>query len=266
MLIGVPGQERFGAIPPEYRQLIEINVEERAGFIWGVLTPGVPVNLEAHLGAMLPMLEKMGFDTLHFAGAAALKGANWKFVQDGNIEHYHFSVLHKNTFGGLLLSDATAYDEIGAHTRFFVPGTQIRALREIAEAEWKASKHLMYSFCIFPNCGMALIPNEDPDEQILSVNLVWPGETPDTSIAHMIFASFKPVVTDQLKQEIKQLIETNTNIILSEDYWVVGGQQTGLDFMPDDTFIYGRMERMVQSFERNVSALVENADHDDAIE
>ena len=139
--------------------MIEISIEERAGFIWGVLTPGIDMNLEEHLGDMLPMLEKMGFDQFHFVGAAALEGANWKFVQDGNIEHYHFNVLHKNTFGGLLLSDSTAYDEIGAHTRFFVPGTQIRKLRDIPEAEWKASNHLMYSYFIFPNCGMGLMPS-----------------------------------------------------------------------------------------------------------
>jgi len=256
-LVGVPGKDQFGDIPADYRHLIKISVEERAGFIWGVLTPGIDVNLDEHLGGMLPLLEKVEFDKFHFAGSAALKGANWKFVQDGNIEHYHFNVLHKDTFGGLLLSDSTAYDEVGAHTRFFVPGTQICKLREIPEAEWKASNHLMYSFCIFPNCGMALGPNEDPQDQILSVNLVWPGDTPGTSIAHMVFATPRPLTSEQDKKRVKQNIETITGIILKEDYWVVNGQQNGLESMSNQKFIYGRMERMVQTFEQNVNALVD---------
>ena len=255
-LIGVPGRDRFGDIPAGYRHLIEINVEERAGFIWGVLTPGIDLKLEEHLGEMLPLLEKVGLDKLYFAGAAALKGANWKFVQDGNIEHYHFNVLHKDTFGGLLLSDYTAYDEVGPHTRFFVPCIEIRKLRDIPENEWKASKHLMYAFCLFPNSALGLSPNEDPQDQIVSVNFVWPGDAPGTSIAHMVFATPKPVTSEEDKQRIKQFIDTTTGIIVREDYWVVDGQQIGLQSMADDKFIYGRMERMVQTFERNVNAMV----------
>lgn len=264
-LIGLPGREQFGEIPEDYRHLIEISVDERAGFIWGILTPGIVINLEAHLGAMLPLLEKVGIDRFHFAGSAALKGANWKFVHDGNIEHYHFNVLHKDSFGGFLLSDATAYDEVGPHTRFFVPGTQIRTLRDIPEANWKASQHLMYSFSIFPNCGMALTPHEDPEQQMLSVNLVWPGDTPATSIAHMLFATPRLLSSDEDRQKVEQAIAANTGIILKEDYWVVEGQQVGLESMADDSFIYGRMERMVQTFERRVNTLVDQSRRDSAL-
>lgn len=258
-LIGLPGKDRFGNIPDAYQNLIGITVEERAGFIWGALTPGVDFDLDAYLGDMLPLLEKPEFDRFHYAGSAALDGANWKLVHGGNIEHYHFNVLHKDTFGGMLMSDATAYDETGAHTRFFVPGTQIQTLREIPEAEWRASEHLMYSFSIFPNCGMALSPAENPEDQILAVNLVWPGSTPDTSVAHMIFATPRPMTSDQDRARVRQMIETNTGIILNEDYWVVGGQQMGLEAMAGNSFIYGRMERMVQTFERNLGRLVDAA-------
>jgi len=257
VLIGLPSQGQFGHIPAEYRHLIELNVEERAGFIWGVLTPGIEMNLLACLGDILPMLERVGLEKFHFAGVASMAGANWKFVQDGNIEHYHFSVLHKNTFGGLLLSDSTAYDEIGPHTRFFVPCAEIRKLRDIPEAEWKASKHLMYSFCLFPNIAFGLCPDEDPQNQIVSVNIVWPGDAPGKSITHVVYATPRPMISDQDKQRVKQFIDTNTRIVLSEDYWVVGGQQLGLESMANQKFIYGRMERMVQTFERNVDALVD---------
>lgn len=258
-LVGLPAQNQFGDVGPQYRHLIEISVKERAGFVWGVLTPGFGLDLEAHLGGMLSKLEKLGIDQFHFAGSAALKGANWKFVQDGNIEHYHFNVLHKDSFGRLLLSDATAYDEEGPHTRFFVAGTEIRTLCDLPESDWKASNHLMYSFCIFPNCGMALTPAENTENQLLSVNLVWPGETPGSSIAHMIFAAPRPLVSDEDKRRVEQIIENNTAIILKEDYWVVEGQQIGLESMASETFIYGRMERMVQTFERTVNSLVDQS-------
>ena len=258
-LVGLPGRDQFGTVPSAYRELIEISVEERAGLVWGTLTPGVELDLERFLGGMLPMLEEMDFDKFHFVGSATLQGANWKIVQDGNFEHYHFNVLHRETFGSFLLSDATAYDEVGPHTRFFVPGTQIRTLRDTPETDWQASKHLMYSFCIFPHCGIGLAPHEDPQEQLLSINLVWPGATPNTSIAHMIFALPRPLGSEDDRRRIEQIIETNTGIILKEDYWVVGGQQAGLESMKNEKFIYGRMERICQTFERTVNTMVDDS-------
>src|SRR3546814_20737118 len=94
----VCSSDLFGDVPDEYHRLIPISVEERAGLIWGVLTPGLDLELDQHLGGILPMLEKLGLDKFHFAGEADIKGANWKPAHDGHIEHYNFGVLHKETF------------------------------------------------------------------------------------------------------------------------------------------------------------------------
>src|SRR3546814_10513807 len=92
------------------------------------------------------------------------------------------SVLHKETFGTFLLSDFTARDEIGPHTRYFVPNTQICKLREIPEAEWKASNYVFYAFSIFPNIAIGFTPHEDPNEQLFVMTQTWPGDTPNTSV------------------------------------------------------------------------------------
>src|SRR3546814_12629212 len=94
------------------------------------------------------MLEKLGLYKFHFAGEADIKGANWKLAHDGYIEHYHFGVLHKETFGTFLLSDFTARDEIGPHTRYFVPNTQICKLREIPEA--RSEERRVGKECVSP--------------------------------------------------------------------------------------------------------------------
>src|SRR3546814_7104397 len=90
VLIALANSDQFGDVPDEYHRLIPISVEERAGLIWGVLTPGLDLELDQHLGGILPMLEKLGLDKFHFAGEADIKGANWKLAHDGFIEHYRF--------------------------------------------------------------------------------------------------------------------------------------------------------------------------------
>jgi carnitine monooxygenase subunit len=258
-LIGVPGKSHFGEIPEEYRRLVPISVEERGGFIWGVLTPGVEMNLEAHLGDMLPMIEQVGVDQFHYAGSRTLRGPNWKIALDGYIESYHFNVLHKNTFGAIVSDDYSIYDEVGPHTRYVVPSPQLAKLRDIPESEWKASNFMMFAFNIFPQISMGLDPREDPRDQVFTMAQVWPGDAPGSSVTHLSYATPRPLTSDKEREAMSRYMDLNADIIEREDYWVGRAIQSGLPSMLGHKFIYGRMERMVQNFEKSVNAIIEQA-------
>jgi nitrite reductase/ring-hydroxylating ferredoxin subunit len=255
-LVSTPGQSKFGDVPADYRHLIEISVEEHGGLIWGVLSPGIALNLEKHLGAMLPLIVKFGVESFHYAGANTMPGGNWKLVQDGFIEHYHFGVLHKDSVGEMLLSDATIVDHVaGPHIRYMVPSTQISQLRDIPEIEWKASNYMLHAYFVFPCMTMGVNPHEDPRDQVFGVTSVWPGDAPGTSIIRQIFATPTPMTPEQ-DQKFKQFVQWQADFIQREDFWAIKGQQHGLASIADQNFIYGGLERIAQHFERNVNALV----------
>jgi phenylpropionate dioxygenase-like ring-hydroxylating dioxygenase large terminal subunit len=255
-LTGLPGQTEFGDIPPSYRHLIEISVDERAGFIWGILTPGLPIDIEDHLGDMLPMLEKAGIDKFHFIGEKFQEGSNWKLAFDGYIESYHFNTLHRDTFGKHMLHDFAAFDEAKAHTRYMVPTLKLINLRDLPESEWDASGEIMYAFNIFPNTNMTILANQNPDLRMLHVSQLWPGKGPGHSITRHV-SSTPQLMTGEKREGVEKLFAYNCGVIANEDYWVVNGQQSGLEAMADEKVIYGRMERIVQTIEREVNAVVD---------
>src|SRR3546814_6764439 len=85
----------------------------------------------------------------------------------------------------------------------------------------------------------------------------WPGDTPNTSVAYQIFATPRPLTSDAEKEAVRQTIETTVSIIEREDYWAVDGQQNNLESMKNKKSIYGRLEPMVQTFERSVNEIVD---------
>src|SRR3546814_14927870 len=86
------------------------------------------------------------------------------------------------------------------YTRYFVPNTQICKLREIPEAEWKASNYVFYAFSIFPNIAIGFTPHEDPNEQLFVMTQTWPGDTPHTSVAYQILATPRRLTSDAEKE------------------------------------------------------------------
>lgn len=255
-LVGLPGKDQFGDIPDDYRHLIPIPVKEQAGIVWGVLTPETDLNLDVFLGDMLPMLEQLGLEHFHFAGERSLAGPNWKIAMDGYIENYHFNVLHRETFGSFLLHDYAVYDEVGPHHRYAYANPNIRILRDIPEADWQASDYLKVSHNIFPNFTLGHNQAADPRDIIFMAAQVWPGATPGESTTRFTFVTPRERTSEQDLKDLETFIEMAIGVVDREDYWVGYGIQEGLAAMAGTNFIYGRMERMVQNFERSVSDLV----------
>jgi nitrite reductase/ring-hydroxylating ferredoxin subunit len=264
-LVGVPCRSEFGDIPGAYQSLIPIAVEERAGLIWGILTPGQSIDLQHFLGDMLPMIEQSGFEKYHFAGAATISGPNWKIAMDGYIESYHFQALHKNTFAAFLSHDYSIYDDAGPHCRFFFVHPQIAQLRDIPEKNWKAHNLLQLGYYIFPNFVGAHRQDEDPAEQPFLFFQIWPGDAPDRSETYLTVVSPVPKTSDAQKAEINTFVEMITSVITGEDYWVGRGIQKGLSSMQPESFIFGRMERLCQHYQQSIDALVETSERNTVV-
>jgi len=255
-LVGVPCKDQFGTIPDDFHALVPIMVEDSAGMVWGTLAPGAKLDLQAFLGGMLPMLEKMGFGSFKILGERKLACPNWKITMDGYIENYHFNVLHRETFGTLLLHDYGIYDEAGPHTRNVYASPGVEALRAIPKEQWNAHKYLKMSFNIFPNCAMGHNQVDDMNDAIFMMAQILPL-SPTLSETRFTFLSPRAWESAEDQQKLNAFMDFAVNVVDREDYWMGFNVQHGLNAISDRSFILGRMERMVQNFESNVNRLVE---------
>ncbi|CAN0503265.1 unnamed protein product, partial [Phaeothamnion confervicola] len=98
-LVGILDRAAFGEIDMACHGLTALPVAERAGLVFGGITPGMDFDIDRHLCGYGEMLEHLGFADCRLVGRQAVGGPNWKLAYDGYLDFYHLPILHKNTFG-----------------------------------------------------------------------------------------------------------------------------------------------------------------------
>ena len=94
-LVGVTDREFFGDIDASCMGLTPLPVAERAGLIFVVITPGVPMDIDAHLCGYDQVLDFFGFGDWHLISQREVAGPNWKIAYDGYLDFYHLPFLHR---------------------------------------------------------------------------------------------------------------------------------------------------------------------------
>jgi phenylpropionate dioxygenase-like ring-hydroxylating dioxygenase large terminal subunit len=133
-LVAMPLAERNAGLDYSKLGLVELPSEERHGLIWAILTPGLPIDVAAHLGPVDAQLAGLGMETMLYRNALPYEpiGANWKCVAEGVVESIHVPFVHRATFNvdpgsdGERFTSSTAvdlaiYDRFGPHLRYCLP-------------------------------------------------------------------------------------------------------------------------------------------------
>jgi choline monooxygenase len=132
-LVAMPLPDRNPDLDYGQLGLVELPSEERHGFVWAILTPGMPIDVAAHLGVIDAQLGKLGLERLNYWNALPYEpiGANWKCVAEGVVESLHVPFVHRATFGvdpatqseryAGRAFDLANYDRFGAHLRYSLP-------------------------------------------------------------------------------------------------------------------------------------------------
>ena len=235
-LVGVSGRHKFGAIDVVSRGLVELPSVERAGMIFVRLTPGVPIDLEAYLGGMLPELESFGFENWHLYHQNELPTSNWKVAHDGYLEGYHFSTLHPNTISKQVMNNIMTYDAYGPHQRVTFPTHRIAGLPKKPQQEWETEEGIAVVRTIFPNVSFAISRHGGMMSQLL------PGPTPERSrtIQNHIYA--RPPANEAERAEIDASVKLFMYAVEKEDNWVCARIQSGLSSGGNENFVFGRNE------------------------
>ena len=264
-LVGILDREEFGDLDPDCHGLTPLPVAERAGIIFGALTPGAPFDIDAYLCGYGEVLAHHEFASCAYVGSQAVDGPNWKVAYDGYLDFYHLPILHRESFGPGY-SNKAIYDAWGPHQRVTSPDRRFLALDDLPEDDWPADLLTDGVWTIFPHAsvaGFGVGADEVPGGgRMYMISTLFPGDTPDTSrtVQHFL-AAF------ELSEQLEGLIEAQKafllHVVRDEDYYNGNRIQRAVKTGAKTEFFFGRNEAGGQRFHGWVDRLVAAETDDD---
>jgi carnitine monooxygenase subunit len=266
-LVGVFDRADVGDIDTACLGLTELPVAERAGLIFGGITPlertgGAPlVDIDTYLGGYTEMLEAHDFANAWHVGSQVVTGPNWKVAYDGYLDFYHLPVLHRQTFG-TDYPNKNVTDAWGPHQRLTQPDHRIMKLAETDESQWPTPMLLGGVWTIFPHVSIAAF---DAGGRLYQISQLLPGDDPDTSttVQHFV-AMFDPETSPLGRDEAWRLInERRTflrHVVQDEDYFTGVRIQRNVKTGVKPTFLLGRNEWPLQRFHQWVDRIISTDD------
>ena len=264
-LVGILDRDEFGDLDPDGHGLTPLPVAERAGIVFGALTPGAPFDIDAYLCGYGEMLAHHEFASCAYVGSQAVDGPNWKVAYDGYLDFYHLPILHRESFGPGY-SNKAIYDAWGPHQRVTSPDRRFLALDKLAEDDWPAELLTDGVWTIFPHtsvAGFQVSADGVPGGgRMYMISTLFPGDTPDTSRTVQHF-----LATFELSEQLEGLIEAQKafllHVVRDEDYYNGNRIQRAVKTGAKTEFFFGRNEAGGQRFHGWVDRLVAAETDDD---
>lgn len=253
-LLSVTDKEKFGEFDRSKRGLTELPCREKAGMIFGVLSPGAAIDVESYYGALLDDFEAADFAHWTFLGTRVIEGANWKVAYDGYLEGYHFASLHPTTIAPRTFTNITHYEAFGPNLRIGFPQVSIGELRKVPREDWGHRENLGFDFVriLFPNVSIFLAP------EIAQIAQLFPGPTVDKNRTVLTYARRKPVSDAADQEAVEKMINFLRDVTYGEDYVLGMKIQKGMEARAYDSIILGRNERGNQFFHEMVDWYLAN--------
>lgn len=152
-LLSVPfEQTSFPGLDKASHGLKPLYCVEAFGFVWLCASASsqdaADRQVKEHLEAVADDLTWLRLDQLHvFEKHSRRWQCNWKIVNEGGLETYHFKFAHKNTIGPYFLSNTCVTDQLGAHFRVVMPTERLKTLTEepLDDVRLRDIAHIVYA-------------------------------------------------------------------------------------------------------------------------
>ena len=256
-LVGIYNAKDFGDLDKSCHGLVPLPVFERAGLVWGALTPDCPIDFERFLSGYDEVLEGLDLANAHLVGRQSVEGPGWKVAYDGYLDFYHLPILHRDSFGSQMPSDAL-YDAYGPHQRVSMPNPGLLPLEETPEDEWPIDQITGGVWTVFPHISIA---DFDAGREALHGFAALPGTTPDTSVTIQNFLAVDERGPES-QQEIDDQMAFLLKVVRDEDYATGKRIQRTLKTGSGGDVLFGQNEYGGQRFHRWVDAILETEDAD----
>lgn len=249
-LIGRYRGETFGEVDTDALGLTPLPCAERAGLVWGVLTPGLPLDIDAWLRGMQEPLSGLRLGDWHLYLQRDLPGPGWKVTLDGYLEVYHHDSVHGRTVGKHTVGNLLVWDTYGPHQRLVFGRRTIGELRDLPEEQWEPERHIRRIHSVFPNLSISGILGDH-----CLVSQVFPGPTPDTTVTRQTVLCSTPPETDAEREAADVFSAMTLQAVQDEDYKIGAGIQAAIRSGANTEFLFGRNEPAVQHYHQWVAQL-----------
>jgi phenylpropionate dioxygenase-like ring-hydroxylating dioxygenase large terminal subunit len=249
-LAGVFGERTFGDFDHSTHGLTTLACEERAGFVWVTLTPGVVPDLDEWLQGFDVQLAKLDLGHWHLYRQTEFASPGWKVTWDGYLEGYHQAAVHPETVGKNTVANLMAWDTYGPHQRFVFARKSIGELASVAESEWQPSTHIRLIHSGFPNLSVSGVL-----EDYSLVSQVYPTGDPMRTTTVQTVLVRRPPASDAERAAADAFADMGLRAVRNEDYEIAFGVQSGLAANAGGRFLFGRNEPTLQHFHRWIDRL-----------
>jgi phenylpropionate dioxygenase-like ring-hydroxylating dioxygenase large terminal subunit len=240
--VGIADREWFGDVDLDELALTPLPCAERAGLVFVVLTPGAPMDIDAHLHGYDRVLDFFGFGDWHLISQRELVGPNWKIAYDGYLDFYHLPYLHRASFGPNISNKAT-YTAWGPHQRVLQPDPALIQLEDLPEDDWNLDAVAGGVWTIFPHVSFAGGAGGG------LVSQLFPGDSPGTSVTiQNYFVAAEP--DEAQRADALKKADFLEHVVRDEDYRTGIRQQRALETGARSEVLFGRLEGGGQTFHR----------------
>lgn len=247
-LLSVYAEDLFGDIDKDQLGLVELPCAERAGLLWGALTPGVHFDIDDWLGDFAPELQTLDLGSWHLYTQRDLPGPGWKVTMDGYLEVYHHNSVHGQTVGQHTIGNLLVLDQYGPHQRMTFGRRSIGTLADQPESQWQPLEHIRLIHSGFPNLSVSGILGGH-----CLVSQIFPGPTPDITITRQSVLAAEPPTSDAAIQATEAFSAMVLQAVQDEDYVIGAGIQSVIHAGANEEFLIGRNEPAVQHYHRNIA-------------
>ena len=254
-LVGIPRRSEFGEVDASRLGLRALPAAERAGLVFVTLRPDAPLDLDAFLCGYGEVLEHLGLERCHLVGRQVVAGPDWKVAYDGYLDFYHLPVLHRNTFGPRMPSQAL-YDAWGPHQRVSMPNPALRAFEPLPEEQWDVEALIGGVWTVFPHVSIA---DFQAGVKLYMVSQLFPGAAPGESITIQNFLATREP-DEGARAAIADTMKLLEHVVRDEDYATGFGIQRALETGLTRDVLFGCNEAGGQRFHRFVDALLRTGD------
>jgi choline monooxygenase len=238
----VPHEHGFPDLDKETRPLVPVEVEVSGGLVF--ITQEEPVGR----GALADLPSLIASDQVVFDSGESTSEVNWKLNMEATLEGYHIKPTHEKTFYPYGYDNLTLLEEIGPNSRVTFPFRRIEKLREIPAAERKIDRMVTYVYNVFPFVTVAHLSNHT------TINIAEPVSPTLTR-----YYNYKMGVLDPSKSQVDlERAKKDASFVADtggrEDAAVVRAIQAGIESGANTHFTFGRFERAIVHFHKQLSA------------
>lgn len=238
----IAGAHGFPDVDPETHGLVPVKAEEKNGLVLVTQDDPIGDGCAHHLPEVITP-DQVVFDKTEFTDEA-----NWKLIGETSMEGYHIKGLHTKTFYPYGMDNLNVVETAGLNSRITFPFRRIEKLRDIPPMERRIKGMVTYVYQMFPNTHVSVLSNH-------SMLIILEPVTP-TRTRWEIYRLRDADAVDQGDSKAKRDADFVKETGLREDRDAACSIQAGLESGANSHFTFGRFEKAIVHFHKNLTAMV----------